>query len=374
MKLLHLTSGGDAGGAKTHILSLLKELNRTDEARLVCFTEGAFAEEARCLGIPVTVIRDSGLRQTCRQLLTILHQNNYQLIHCHGARANMIGALLKKQIKIPVISTVHSDYRLDYMGRPLANLTYGVINRLSLRRLDAWIGISDVISQMLIDRGFDSKRVFPLYNGVDFSAPLHPDNREVWLKNIGIALNPDTVVFGIAARISPVKDMTTLVQAFSAAVKQAPYIRLVIAGDGEQAEEIRALAKRICPEGTVIFAGWVDDITSFYNALDVNLLTSLSEAFPYALPEGARMHCATIASNVGGVPCLIEDGKNGLLFKPRDIEALTRHLLYFASRPDERQRMSDALYEKTKRDFSVQAMVEKQKSYYETILQCTSKS
>ena len=134
-------------------------------------------------------------------------------------------------------------------------------------------------------------------------------------------------MFGIAARISPVKDMTTLVRAFSAAVKQAPDIRLVIAGDGEQAGEIRALAKELCPEGTVFFPGWLEDVNSFYQALDVNVLTSLSETFPYALTEGARMHCATIASNVGGVPYLIDDGENGLLFEPQDVSALTAHML-----------------------------------------------
>ena len=87
-------------------------------------------------------------------------------------------------------------------------------------------------------------------------------------------------MFGIAARISPVKDMTTLVRAFAAAVKQAPDVRLVIAGDGEQAGEIRALAKELCPEGTVFFPGWLEDVNSFYQALDVNVLTSLSETFP----------------------------------------------------------------------------------------------
>lgn len=80
------------------------------------------------------------------------------------------------------------------------------------------------------------------------------------------------------------------------------------------------------------------------------------------------MHCATIASNVGGVPYLIDDGENGLLFEPQDVSALTAHMLTLATDAAKRRGMGEALYEKTKRDFSVQAMVEKQKHYYEIII------
>ncbi len=62
MKVIHLASGGDVGGAKTHILSLLQGLNQTETAELVCFTEGAFSEEARTRGIPTTVLRGGVIR------------------------------------------------------------------------------------------------------------------------------------------------------------------------------------------------------------------------------------------------------------------------------------------------------------------------
>ena len=96
--------------------------------------------------------------------------------------------------------------------------------------------------------------------------------------------------------------MATLLRAFAAARRTHPHIRLVIAGDGPQEAEMKALAAKLCPAGTVCFAGWIREINQFYHALDVNLLTSLSETFPYALTEGARMSCATISTDVGGTP------------------------------------------------------------------------
>lgn len=368
MKIIHMISGGDVGGAKTHVLSLLAGLNRTETVQLVCFTEGAFADEARQLGIPTTVIEDKNLLRTRKRILAMIQHEGCQVIHCHGARANMMGMLLRKQTELPVISTIHSDYRLDYLGRPLAALTYGNINKLALRRFDAWIGVSAGMTKLLITRGFDPQRIYTLYNGVDFSERQNIVPREEFLNHIGLHVTQENVVFGIAARISPVKDMTTLIRAFAVAVKQCPKIRLAIAGSGEQELQIRNLAAELCPAGTVCFAGWVQDIDSFYHAIDVNVLTSLSETFPYALTEGARMRCATISSRVGGVPYLIDDGENGLLFEAQDVNMLAKHMIRLAQDAQGRACMGEKLYCKAKRDFSLDAMLAKQKSIYEAII------
>ncbi len=372
MKIIHMISGGDVGGAKTHVLSLLAGLNKTETVHMVCFTEGDFAQEARQLGIPTTVIAGNNLKNTKKRILAMIRHDGYQVMHCHGSRANMMGHMLRKKAHIPVISTIHSDYRLDYLGRPLANLTYGNINKWVLPKFDAWIGVSGGMTKLLISRGFDPQRIYTLYNGVDFSTQRRAQPRKEVLSQMGF--EEDNVVFGIAARINPVKDMTTLVRAFAKAQKECPFIRLAIAGDGEEDAAIKALAEELCAKNTVHFAGWVKDIDSFYGALDVNCLTSLSETFPYALTEGARMKCATISSEVGGVPYLIDDGVNGLLFAPQDVDALAQHMVRLASDGELRQKMGQALYEKTKRDFSLEAMIAKQKTIYETIIRRAARS
>ena len=374
MNIIHIISGGDVGGAKTHVLSLLAGLCRTENIRLVCFMEGPFAQEARDLQIPTTVITHKNLFRVRNQILSMIREDDFRIIHCHGAKANLMGYLLRKKVQIPVISTVHSDYRLDYMGRPLAALTFGNINRFVLPRFDGWIGVSHTMSKLLCSRGFDVQHIYTLYNGVDFAEERPIISREAYFQKIGLKTQPDTVVYGIAARINPVKDMTTLVQAFAMALKLQPSLRLIIAGEGEQEAEIRSLAKELCPEGTVVFVGWEKDIDSFYHALDVNLLTSLSETFPYALTEGARMHCATIASMVGGVPYLIDHGINGLLFQPKDAETLRDHMLFLAQNQEIRESMGQALYEKTRTHFSLPVMIQKQRDIYAGILRRKSRA
>lgn len=367
MKVLHLISGGDVGGAKTHVLSLLHGLGKTEQVRLVCFREGEFAADARALGID-TQVMDASVRTAIGKLAQMIRAEGFQIVHCHGARANLTGAILRRKIQVPIVTTVHSDYRLDYLGRPLHRLSYGTINTIALRMFDYHIGVSDAMAQLLISRGFDPQTMFAIYNGIDFTPPSVTIDRQAYLRAFGMETTADTVVFGIAARLNPVKDVATLIRGFSIAVKAQPNIRLLIAGDGEQRQQLVQLAEQTCPAGSVIFAGWVTDMDSFYQALNVNTLTSLSETFPYAITEGARMHCATIASNVGGIPYIIEHGVTGLLFAPQDAQALGACMLRLAQSEAMRRQLGENLYEKASREFSIQATVGKQIEIYQTIL------
>ena len=108
MKVIHLISGGDSGGAKTHVHSLLQNLTRTIDVTMVCFMEGPFAQEARELGIRTVVLPGRNLLRTYRTLKRMIREEGYEIIHCHGARGNMMGALLRRATGLPVVTTVHS--------------------------------------------------------------------------------------------------------------------------------------------------------------------------------------------------------------------------------------------------------------------------
>ena len=369
MKVIHLISGGDSGGAKTHVLSLLQNLNKTITAQLVCFRDGPFAQEARSLGIPVEIMGGNNIPRLRRQLTAYIKEGGYQLIHCHGSRANMIGALLRGPTGLPVVSTVHSDYKLDYMGRPFARLTFGAINAWALRHLDYRIGVSDAMVDLLIDRGFPPDRFYAIYNGIDFTPAPSQGDRLAYLRGLGADVDEASVVVGIAARLNPVKDMSTLIRGFAEGHKSCPRLRLVIAGDGEERQKLEDLAKELGVEKEVTFAGWISGgMDRFYSALDVNALTSLSETFPYALTEGARFHLATVATAVGGIPYLIDQDVNGYLFTPGDWQTLGRYLAVLGNGDALRREMGEKLYEKASAKFSIQSTVDTQLHIYEEII------
>lgn len=86
--------------------------------------------------------------------------------------------------------------------------------------------------------------------------------REEYLQSVGLEAGEDDVVFGIAARLNPVKDVATLIRGFALAAKEHPNIRLLIAGDGEEREMLEKMAAELCPKGSYVFAGWVTDMTA----------------------------------------------------------------------------------------------------------------
>ena len=367
MKIMHLISGGDVGGAKTHVISLLEELSKRNDVELVCFVDGPFAREALEKGINTRVLKKRSILHVARNLKKYLKNKHFDILHCHGSKANVVSVLMGRT-SCPVISTIHSDPRLDYMSRPAANWTIGLLNRIALRMRDGWVAVSDAMKERMEGRGYDGGRMYTIYNGIGFPKQMPHLPRQEYFKGLGLDWNEDHVVFGIAARIDPVKDMTTLVRAFAKTVEAEPNARLIIAGIGDQEQEIRALVDEICPAGTVHFAGWVSDMNSFYHALDVNLLTSISETFPYAITEGARMRCCTISTAVGGVPRVVIDGETGYLITPGDFETLAQRMTAVVRDAKLRSKLGCAIYEKVKTEFSVEAMGVQQEEIYRSIL------
>ena len=368
MKVITLISGGDTGGAKTHVHTLLRGLNQYIQADMVCFTDGPFVQEARELGIRVDVIDSRNPLAALKPLREKIAREGYDIIHCHGARGNLVGALLKGSTGLPVVTTVHSDPKLDYMGRPLAALTYGRLNAWALRRIPWHIGVSDVMCDLLISRGFDPQKMFAIYNGIDFTPRKPKLSRREFLDSLGLDWPEDAVIAGIAARLDPVKDMGTLLRGFALAHKEQPRLRLIIAGTGQDEAMLKGLAAELGVAGEVCFAGWLTDTDSFYNALDINTLTSLSETFSYAITEGARFALPTVSSRVGGIPVLVRHNVTGFLFQPRDHEALGRHLAALAGDAALRRRLGNQLLEKGRSEFSIESTIRRQLDIYETIL------
>ncbi len=367
MKVIHLISGGDTGGAKTHVHSLLQNLSRSVTVTLVCFRGGPFAEEAAALGIDTRVFA-GGFFHALREVRALIAAEGCDIIHCHGSRANLAGALLRMSTRKPVVSTVHSDYRLDYLGRPAAALTYGKLNVFALRHIKYHIGVSDAMRALLISRGFPRATTFAIYNGLDFSRSVPQPDRAAFYARVGAAVAPGDVVVGAAARLDPVKDLSTLVRGFALAKKSVPGLKLIIAGEGAERPVLESLARELGVEDSITLAGWLDDMDEYYGSLDINALSSISETFPYAITEGAAHRLPTVSSRVGGIPRLIEDGITGYLFEPGDWQALGERLARLASDAALRKSMGEAIFERAARDFSMEATCREQCAVYEEIL------
>mgnify|MGYP000072641338 FL=1 len=148
-------------------------------------------------------------------------------------------------------------------------------------------------------------------------------------------------------------------------------IDFIILGNGEMWKQCQDFIKGNKLENRVYMAGQVTDpvmMNSYYKYIDVNTLTSYSESFPYALLEGARCKCATVATAVGGIPEMIIDGESGCLVQSGDSKALAECVEMLCDKDDIRIRYGVNFYERAKENFSSQAMANTHKKIYEKII------
>lgn len=369
MKVLHLIGGGDEGGAKSHVLSLVQQLGKHISVKLISLRPGPFADDAKKMGIDVEVIRTGNIFRDISLVRKIIEEGKYDILHTHGAKANMFGVFMKKQTKIPVVSTIHSDYRLDYLNSILKMYTFGLINTVSLRFLDYYVAVSNNFREMLIKRGFPPQRIYTVYNGITFDSPVDIMSHEDFAKKYGFTIEPGDIFIGILARLDPVKGHTVFLDAAAKVVKKYPNAKFLIGGPGDDLRPaLEKRANRLGISERVFFLGKVTEPYTFFDLIDINVLTSYSESFPYVILEGARMKRATVSSRVGGLEDLFVQGENGYLFTPGDSDTLANYLIELIGNEDKRRRFGENLYNTASEKFSLKYMTETQLGIYDRIL------
>ncbi len=369
MKVVHLIGGGDVGGAKTHVLYLLKELGRYIDVKLISLRPGEFADDARAMGIDVEIVKSGNILSDIKKVAQIVQSGGYNIIHSHGAKANMFSLAARRYTKLPTVTTVHSDYKLDYMHSLPKRLTIGLLNTIALRFIGNYIAVSGNFKDMLAARNFNQLNIFILYNGLDFSEPATNYTRDSLIGKYNLDITNDNIIVGIAARLYPVKSIDTIIKAAAIVKKSTRNIKFLIGGDGEDRKQLEELTKSLDLKDTVYFLGWLDDPNELMSSVDISVLTSISESFPYSILEGARFKKATISSDVGGIPDLITDGDNGYLFKPGDYQKLSELILDLGSDSEKRVKMGEKIYEKAIKQFSIEKMCSTQLAIYDGILE-----
>ncbi|MGN1122254.1 MAG: polysaccharide pyruvyl transferase CsaB [Eubacteriales bacterium] len=368
MKVLHLISGGDTGGAKTHVFALLGKLKERADVKIVCFMKGVFWDELQAVGVDCELIlQKSRFDMSVLDRLREICDDGVDLVHCHGARANFIGAALKKKVDIPMVTTIHSDYLLDFDGF-YRKLVYTSLNVFALKKFKYFIAVSDNFRQMMISRGFRPDAVYTVYNGMDYSGTPDFVSKEAFAARVGIPYDPACTYVGLIGRHDYVKGHDVFIKAIAKVCAACPHTRFVIAGEGENRAALVELARAEGVEDKLTFVGFVKDIYSFINFIDINTLTSRSESFPYVLMEGARMSKPTVCSAVGGIPDFVMDGKTGLLFPSEDSGALADKLIRLIQNPALAEKYGAALHRLALEKFSDTALADKHMEIYRTVL------
>lgn len=295
------------------------------------------------------------------RLARLFDQHHIDLVHAQLYRANVLSALAARLARRRPAVVVAQHSLSPAKGR------FASIAAWATRPLTATtIAVSDAVKERLADGwGPAPERVVVIQNGVD-TERFHPRDGLAIRRELG--LEPTVFVIGGVGRLSPVKGFDALLEAVAQLRRDGRETALVLVGDGPEHESLETQARSLGLEDAVRFLGVRHDLEMIYPGFDVFALPSLREASPMALLEAMACGCAIVASRVGGVPEMIEDGRSGLLFDRTAPGALTKALARLAENPGLRRSLGEEARRRSEERFSLAAVVHQHERLYRTIL------
>jgi glycosyltransferase involved in cell wall biosynthesis len=319
VRVVELLATGTNGGAQEHVFGLLTRIDAARyEVHVISLSSGSAVRKLQRHGIPVTVIDDPDDAIATGAVAALLGDLRPEVIHNHMYRAELVGtraAIALGEIGRPrpfVVSTVHSSRVRSEDDR--AEL------RILTPRMDRLIAVSRSIVDKLHHEGRDTAPIQLIHNGVDLQRYDHQGPCCTLREEYG--LPAEGPIVGVVARLEPEKGHPTLLEAWPLVLAAVPDATLLVVGEGSRREALEAMSHELGIAGRVVFTGRRDDVPAVTAALDVAVLPSYREALGLTILEAMALSRPVVASNVGGIPEMIEDGVTGLLVPPRDAESL----------------------------------------------------
>ena len=319
VRVVEVLATGTNGGAQEHVYSLVTRLDRECyDVRVVSLSHGSSVRRLQKAGIDVTVIDEPDDRLAVRMLADELAPFQPEIVHNHMYRAEVVGtraALLlgEKGCRRPaIISTVHSSrVRCSEDRQTLRRLT---------PLMDRLIVVSKAIDHKIREEGRAVAPISLIYNGVDLQRYNH--QQPCCTLHEEYLIPADAQIVGVVARLEAEKGHRTLLEAWPLVLAEVPSARLLIIGEGSERDSLEAQVASLGIEDRVVFTGRREDVPAVTAALDVAVLPSYREAQGLSVLEAMALGRPVIASRVGGIPEMIEDGVSGLLVEPHDCDAL----------------------------------------------------
>ena len=264
-----------------------------------------------------------------------------------------------------VKTIIHGEHGWDMFDPEGTNRKRQWVRRMTACLVTRYTCVSKQLEHWLRDEVRVKKPVVQIYNGVDTVRfrPAEPEEKDGLRRGLG--LQPGDVVVGIVARLDAIKNHSMLFKAVDIAARVHPKIKLVVVGDGFEAERLKAEAS-----DHIVFLGYRSDTDALMRCMDVFVLPSFNEGISNTILEAMATGLPVIASNVGGNPELVEDGWNGFLVNPHDPSQMAEKILAYVQSSVLRVEHGLNGCNRAIEKFSVNSMVRGYEAIYQALSQC----
>jgi len=357
---LHIDTARTWRGGQNQVLLTVLGLREIGcRATLVAHPDGelrARAAEGLDL-IPIAPRAEVDLTAAWRLSRVVKHLKP-DVLHAHDPHGVAMASLaLSLGASSPAPALVVSR-RVDF------HLKNNSFSRWKHRQVDCFIAASEAIRRMLVGDGVPAERTVTVHEGIDIdhvrAAPAVNLHETFWLPH-------GAPIVGNVAALVPHKGHRHLIEAAQLVVREVPDARFVILGEGELREPLERQVRDYHLEKHVLLPGFRTDVLGCLKGFDLFVLSSVTEGLGTSLLDAMACSKAIVATQAGGVPEVVEEGRTGFLAEPRDHHAMARSIIRLLKEEPLRRQMGEAGFARVRERFTVERMVAGTAAVYERV-------
>lgn len=361
----------EIAGAERNLYEVATRLNKEKFRPIVmCMQGGYLVQSLRDKGIEandlgIKKIYTLGAVLKAIKIFKLIKKEKVDIVVTYHESSDFFGSIIAKLAKVPVIMSSRRD--MGYKLKPRHIFIYKLINRL----FDRIITVSEAVANIIFDReNVLWSRIKIIHNGVEIEKFNKKIDTAVVKKSIGIDNNWPVV--GILAAIRPIKGHKYFLEAAYLILKNASNINFLVVGwydeNSEYFKELQKLLEKLGIKDKVMFTGGRKDIPEMLSIMDICVNSSLNEGFPNAVLEAMTMGKPVVATNSGGTPEAVIDGKTGFLVDSCDSSALAEAINKLLKDNNLCTSMGIVGKERIKDTFKIEKMITEIESIYHQLI------
>lgn len=365
LKIGHVDTGMTLRGGQRQLLLLARGLRTRGHSQLIiCPAKSELNGRASAEGFPVLALPDEDFRHLhgIRQLRRRLLQDRLMLLHAHDGVGHTVAWLASLGAGVHRIASRRVTYlpkrRLDY--------------RLKYKyTCNAVIAVSRFVGHILQDTGIPPEMINVIPDGIEVPDCL-PDTATRLATRTKWGLSEREFAVGLLGNFSPEKGQDLAIGAFEILARQLPHAKLVLGGDISAVDLATSTLAEAVSGGQVLLAGYQENLFDFFAGLDLYIMPSRSEGLGSAALLAMAHGIPVIATRVGGLPEIVQEGCTGWLVAPESSEALANALVTASSNPSYLKELGSKARERAK-GFSAEVMIQRTEALYKRLINAQPK-
>lgn len=363
-----IETGGPGGGEQV-FLNIARNIDREQyNPSVILLKKGWLYDQLSQDDIKITIISSqrSWDLSFLYRLIKSCRQQKIDVIHSHFTGANLYASLAGSILRIPVVVTFHNELILPWWSCSYSKFKHFLIRNFASRI----VMVAEFMKKDYVNIAkYPPNKLLTIYNGIDLDRDKVDIDSTALRKELG--LRDDDLLVGHVANLRPPKGHEYLIRAAKLICEILPNVKFLLVGEDNRENLKGDIEKQIYDlnlNENVKLLGYRADVPELLRLIDVFVLPSISEGHPLSVIEAMAASRPIVATNVGGLPEIVEDGLNGYLVKSENPSALAEKILVLLKNKNLREQMGKMGRKTVEENFSIKTMIDNYQNLYRELL------